>query len=155
MAWKKIETWKDDGKPILVIFESTTGPEAVVVKYKPSYDKDPFVWETVEGAEGVLNKDFVSWWMPIEEFPQEIKDDWTKILKPMHVTEGRFTEWEETFVWFPVKTEQGNWIWLKKTWMRAFYPAGWFCVQGPIWEYSDLKRGFWDDLCWENSNVQL
>lgn len=67
---------------------------------------------------------------------------------PLHILEGTMTAWERWFAWRPVRSEQGNWIWLRSTWRRRFYPPLWFCPPAPVdgWvEYSDSRHGFWQD----------
>lgn len=65
---------------------------------------------------------------------------------PMHIQEGVATKWEPYFAWLPVKTEQGTWVWLRKTNRRWFYPPAWFSPPAPTcWaEYSDYCQGKWD-----------
>lgn len=67
--------------------------------------------------------------------------------KPLHIQEAEFTTWREWFAWRPVKTEQGRWVWLRKTYVRRVLPPLWFVPPAPAYgwcEYSDEKRGFWD-----------
>ena len=68
---------------------------------------------------------------------------------PLHVKEGRATEWRSHFAWWPVRLEQGGWAWMRSTWRRRFQPPAWFCPPAPIdgWnEYSDQKKSFWEQL---------
>jgi hypothetical protein len=66
---------------------------------------------------------------------------------PLHVREGLVTEWAPWFAWRPVRSEQGRWIWCRRTWRRRFRPPAWFVPPAPGngWaEYSDERRGYWE-----------
>ena len=65
---------------------------------------------------------------------------------PLHIQEGVASEWEPWFAWYPVKTEQGPWIWLCRTYRRFFYPPAWFIPPAPWrWrEYSCVQKSFWE-----------
>lgn len=65
---------------------------------------------------------------------------------PLHIIDGQALGWTRWFAWRPVRSEQGNWIWLRSTWRREFYPPLWFCPPAPyMWrEYSDTKQNYWD-----------
>ena len=69
MHWLPIDSAPKDGTPILVIFESSGGREAVVVRYAPQYEGDSFVW--VGSEDGAINEKYVHLWSPIPTFPDE------------------------------------------------------------------------------------
>lgn len=70
-----------------------------------------------------------------------------KYAIPLHIREGRASEWVRWFALRPVKSEQGHWIWLRWTWRRHFQPPAWFVPPAPAtgwFEYSDIRKGFWE-----------
>lgn len=64
---------------------------------------------------------------------------------PMHIQEGQAGPWLRWFAWYPVRSEQDFWIWLRYTCRRWSYPPVWFCPPAPWrWcEYSDERKNWW------------
>jgi hypothetical protein len=68
---------------------------------------------------------------------------------PLHILEGSPLPWHRWFAWRPVRSEQGDWIWMRKTWRRRFLPPVWFIPPAPAdgWnEYSDIRKSFWEEV---------
>lgn len=66
--------------------------------------------------------------------------------QPLHIQEGGGEPWRRWFARRPVKSQQGGWVWLRRTWRRHYWPAPWFILeaQGGWNEYSDTKQSFWE-----------
>lgn len=69
-----------------------------------------------------------------------------KPTSPLHVIEGKATAWSRHFVWLPVRSEQGFWIWLRRTWRRRFFAPIWFdpAPWDGWYQYSDERLSFWE-----------
>ncbi len=72
------------------------------------------------------------------------KSTFWKPFTPMHLREAAYTGWQKWFAWYPVKTEQDEWCFLRYTYYRyAFLPV-WFSRSincDYIVQYSHNKKG--------------
>jgi hypothetical protein len=62
---------------------------------------------------------------------------------PLHIQEASYSDWVKWYAWYPVQTEQDEWIWFKHVYTRTLYFPRWFNAAAFVHQYSLIKKDRW------------